>query len=656
MELIVERVPDTAVLALITCRPEFDAPWIGRPRVTSMVLNRLERTDCADMIERVWGMENLSRDICDRIAAQTDGIPLFVEELTKSVLESATVSPKPGATLAVPATLQDSLEARLDRLGQAKEVAQIGSVIGREFDYDLLSRIIELDEAELNAALVELVDSGLASVRGAPSSPTYIFKHALLRDTAYASMLRGRRAEIHSAVANALDTSFPDKASTEPELLAYHYTEAGLVERAIDYWGRAGRWAAERSADVEAIVHFDKALELLATQPEGPERDLHEIQLHIAQRAPIIAVKGWAAMELERANARALTLCDRVGDVPEIFSVLYGGWVLLHTSGRITESQVWAKEIVRRAEAQEEVVPKVLGHRVLGTSLLMEGNSGGAEKYLARAWNLFGETIDEWDSFRFGSGKVAISNYRSLALWYGGLPEQAFFYAHESLTQVGELQHVNTVGHVYYHYAWLCSLASRFDDVDEYGARIIEFAERNNLEFWSIVGELLRSWASIETALGEDQITRFERSLAEYEATQMGLMAPRLNGVMATAYGKAGHADRGISIINEQLAAIEQKGQRVDQAELYRLWGELEILRGASSDAEARLLQALHVARSQSAKSWELRAATSLARLWRSLGQITEAREVLAPVYGWFTEGFDTSDLKEAKALLDELS
>ena len=644
------------VMIIVTYRPEFDAPWVGQPHTTLLALNRLSRRQCATLVTNVSGAKTLGPEVIDQISERTDGVPLFVEELTKAVVETSGTD-FAGTNINVPATLQDSLEARLDRLGAAKEVAQIGSVIGREFDYALLARVFPLDDSVLNPALDELVNSGIASVRGTPPNATYIFKHALLRDTAYASMLRGRRAEMHSAIAQVLDKSFPDKASSEPELLAYHYTEAGLTQQAIDYWQRAGKRAAERSADVEAMAHFNKALELLATQPKGKDRDLRELELHIALTGPIIAVKGYAAPELEQTNARALTLCDRVGDVPDIFPVLYGRWALLYTSGRMAESRDWAKEVVRWAEAQPGAVPRILGYRVFGSSSLMTGNPAEAEQNLARAWELYGETTGEADNVLFGQDvKVSICTYRSLALWYGGMPDQALLQARESLERARELRHVNTLGYAYFHHAFLCSLVARFDEVGSLGALLIEIAEQNKLELWAIAGRLFQAWSSIDSAADGDRIGRFEKSLAEYRNRQMGFMAPRLYAVMATAYGKAGYPDRGITIIGEQLAEIEQSGQRVDEAELYRLWGELEILRNAPHESETRFVQALDIARAQSARSWELRAATSLARLWQSQGKTSEARDLLTPVYDWFTEGFDTVDLKGARALLDELS
>jgi class 3 adenylate cyclase len=325
LDLAIERVPDAAILMLITYRPEFDAPWVGRARVTPMILNRLEHRDCALMVENVARSFGIAGELRDRIAKQTDGVPLFIEELTKSVLETAT---GPGTTIEVPATLQDSLEARLDRLGTAKEVAEIGSAIGRTFDYDLLSRVTPMESAALESALAALVESGLATVRGAPPNAIYMFKHALVQDTAYASLLRDRRSQLHGRIAVALKEKFPEIDSTEPELLARHFTEAGQTEIAIAYWKRAGENCWERPAITEAIEHFGRGIELAQSLPDADKASRLELDL-LTCLAPIIqAAHGWGGSESVDHHARAQSLARALNDTEKLFPSLWGSWTI----------------------------------------------------------------------------------------------------------------------------------------------------------------------------------------------------------------------------------------------------------------------------------------------------------------------------------------
>jgi len=661
---IIDRIQNQPVLIVITFRPEFEPRWSGYGHVTVHTLNRFGRRLGAAMVANVTGGKGLPDEVLDQIVEKTDGIPLFVEELTRTVLEAGFLQDKgdhyeldgPLPALAIPATLQDSLMARLDRLAPfIKEVVQIGAAIGREFSRPLLAASSTLSEEELDRALAELVDAELVFRRGIGWDAVYVFKHALVQDTAYASLLRSSRQQLHQRIASGLQQTVPEIAETAPEILGYHYTEAGATEPAIDHWRRAGARAAERSADVEALAHLERALALLTKLPESAERDARELELLIDQTSRFIAVKGYAGPEVERINARALALCDRLGDVPDVFPVLYGRWALHFTSGRCAESYAWATEVLRRAQGQSSALPRAVAHRLLGNSALLVGKPAQADENLARAADLFGEKTGDGSGLIYGQDiAAAIYIYQALAQWYLGCPDKAFRHANRAFDRAEQLQHANTFCYVSYHAAWLYGLAQRFDRMDNFAQRLIGIADENQLEMWKPTGFLFRSWGLLAASPSAKAQTQFETATANYR-TRMGILTPMLAILLAASHGKTGDAERGLTILGEARAHLEEGGERIHEAELYRVWGELENLRGDTGAAEARYRRAIDIAVAQSANYCKLRAVTSLGRLWQSQGQREKARDILAPVYNWFTEGFDTADMKNAKSLLDTL-
>ena len=545
----------------------------------------------------------------------------------------------------------------LDHLPHLKEVAQIGAAIGREFSHRLLAAVTQKTEDDLGAALARLAEAELVFRRGAGERATYIFKHALVQDAAYASLLKSRRQQLHRDIAAALVQITPEIAETEPEILAHHYTEAGLVEPAIEHWRRAGKRSIERSADVAAILHLKRALALLTTSPESPERDACELDMQVALTSALIATKGYASSEVSQANARALAICDRLGDAPEVFPALYGRWTSLFTSGQAAASHVWAQQILRRAEAGSAGFPRLLGHRLLGTAALAVGWLSEAQEHLQIAQELCTDSTEEAAGPLYAQDtRVAIAAYHALTLWHLGYPDQALRRAEEAETRARQLRHANTLGYAMYHAGWLYGLMLRHAPLEACGRALLELAERHGHELWGASGRLFMSWRQIVEAPDAGAIAGFEDALAGYRAVPMGLALPLFFSVLAEGYGTIGAPECGLGLFDKALTPVKEREDRLNEAELHRIRGELQRQQGAGRASEACFEEAIAIARSRQNRSFELRAAVSLARRWSSKGRTAQARDFLAPVYAWFTEGFDTADLKDAKALLAELA
>jgi predicted ATPase len=389
LDRIVHQVPEARVLAVITYRPEFEAPWKAISHVTTLTLTRLSRQQGTAMVERITAGKALPREVLEQILAKTDGVPLFVEELTKTILESSLLRDAgdhyaltgPVPPLAIPATLQDSLTARLDRLAPLKEVAQIGAAIGREFAYELLAAVAPLRDHDLADALLQLVAAGLLFRYGQPPEARYVFKHALVRDAAYESLLRSTRQQLHTRIATVLEAQFPDTAAAQPEIVAHHFTEARLPAQAVGYWHKAGQHATQRSAHVEAIAHLTKGLEALTTLPETPERAEHELALQLALGAPLQATKGYAALERRQAYARAWELCQQMGETPQRFPVLFGLWQCYALGAEWQRAREVGEQLVSSAQHQDNPALLLETYRALGFTLFCLGEFVPARAY-----------------------------------------------------------------------------------------------------------------------------------------------------------------------------------------------------------------------------------------------------------------------------------
>ena len=667
LSLLVDQGPTARILALFTFRPDFSPPWTGRSHVTQVTLARLPRRHAAEMTSRVAHGKALPAEVFDQVVAKTDGVPLFVEELTKMVLESGLLQEGaeryeltgPLPPLAIPGTLHDSLMARLDRLAAVKAMAQLGATLGREFSYELLQAVSTWDEETLQHGLHQLVAAEFLYQQGLPPQATYRFKHALIQDAAYQSLLKSTRQQHHQRIAQMLESRFPETVETQPELLAQHYTEAGLSAQAIPYWQQAGQRAIQRSAHLEAIGHLTRGLEVLRILPSTPKRARQELLLQTILGSTLMATKGHAAPEVEQAYARARELCQHVEDTPQLFPVVHGLCLFYRNRGELRTSYEIAKQLLTLAQSVQDSAYLLVAHQALGTTLFYAGELSQAREHLAQGKALYDPQQHRAHAILYGQdpGVVCLS-FASRTLWLLGYPDQALQRSQEALTLARELSHPFSLAFALFFAAWIHQYRGEQQVALERTEALLALSTEQGFVQRLAQGRILQAAVLVEQGGEAEGIARIRQNLAAYGATGADLGRPAYLALLAEAYGRARQADEGLTVLAEALAAVQETGIRFHEAELYRLEGEL-LLRQAipvEQQVETYFHRALAMARRQQAKSLELRAALSLSRLWQQQGKRDGARELLAPIYGWFTEGFDTADLQEAKALLEELS
>jgi class 3 adenylate cyclase/predicted ATPase len=669
---VVDRLRTLRVLLIVTFRPEFEPPWIGRPYVTALSLNRLAQRDILAMIEGVVGNKSIPASVRHDIIERTDGIPLFVEEMTKAVLEAGseeeaqrTAATVPSAALAVPASLQASLMARLDRLGPAKEIAQIGAAIGREFSHALLAAVVRKPEAELGSALDRLTVAGLLFRQGVPPHANYLFKHALVQDAAYGTLLREPRRALHARIADTLESEFADIAENQPELVARHCTEAGLIEKAAGLWGKAGQRSLERSALVEAVAQLNRAFDQIATLPATPERRREQTRLQVALITPLLHVKGYAASETKEVAERARLLIEQaeaLGEAPEdpllLFSVLYGFWVANYVAFNGDVVRELAAQFLALAEKQAATVPLMIGHRLMGQSFLYTGEVAQGRAQYDQAIALYDPAQHRPLATRFGQDVgVAILCYRSFALWLLGYPEAARTDIDRALRDAREIGHAATLMYAIAHAVLPYVFCGDYATATALGDEVVALANEKGASIWRAIGTMDQGLLFALTGKATDAVQRIGAGLSEFRSTGSTVWTPLYLPHLALAHAELGQSEDAWRCISEAMTVMETSKERLPEAEVNRIAGEIMLTSPERDAAEAERYfeRALAVARAQQTKSWELRAAMSLARLWHGQGKPQQARELLAPVYGWFTQGFNTTDLKRAKALFDEI-
>ena len=665
LDLVLARIGCLPVLLVATFRPEFQPPWTGQPHVTVMSLNRLGRGDGAAMVERLAGTAGLlPPDVIAEIVERSDGVPLFVEEMTRAVLEAGaelgreTVASLPAASLGVPATLQASLMARLDRLGPAaKRVAQIGAAIGREFSFQLAAAVGEFAEDRFQEALQRLVDAGLAFQRGMPPTADYVFKHALVQDAAYGTLLRGPRRQLHRQIAEALETHSPEIIDSQPELLAQHYSEAGLVEKSVDYWDKAGRRSAARSAMAEAGAQFQKGLDQLELLPDTPERKQQELELQCALGAVLIAVKGFATPETGQVYARAQELWEKLGSPTEFLHLPYGQSYHHVIRGELYLAQRFDENLLRLGNQRNDSAGLVLGHHSSGRTLFFRGRFALSRSHQEEALTLYDSISQRWPVGQAGfSPRVGVLAFLGLALFCLGFPDQALARSDAAIAEARKLAHPPSLAVSLVLGAKLLSLVGDNAVLGEWVDQLVAVTTEQGFPHWGSQGTILRGWVKAKNGDVAEGISFMRSGSATYRATGAELWMTHHIALLARAHEIVGQVEGGLALLGEALQIVERTGERWFAAELNRHKGELLVRRGHAEAAEELYYRALSIAEEQGAKLWELRAAASLARLWRDQGHPAKARDLLGPIYDWFTEGFDTPDLKEAKAQLDELA
>jgi predicted ATPase/class 3 adenylate cyclase len=667
LNLVIEQIPTTSILTVLTCRSHFQPSWSHRSYLTEITVNRLSPTQVEQIVYRITDGKTLPQEVLQQILTKTDGVPLFIEELTKAILESGHLTEADGhyelmgslATLAIPATLQDSLMARLDRLVTAKGVAQLGATIGRQFAYNLLQAVAQLDASTLQRELGRLVEAEIVYQRGVPPQATYVFKHALIQDAAYESLLKSTQQQYHQRIAHVLEAQFPETVDSQPELLAHHFTEAGLAEKAVPYWHHAGQIAAKRSAYMEAIVHLRQGLALLQTLSETFERTQREVDMLIALGASLLAVKGYGAAEVGETYTYARQLCQYLDDPQRLFPVLRGLWNYSNVRAESQTAHALGEQLLTLAEQVQDSAMLLAAHRALGATLFFLGTVASAHTHFTQGIALYDPQQHRASAFLYGEDAgVVCHSVASWTLWSLGYPDQGLTQSHEAVTLAQQSVHPFSLGFALGETARFHQCRREVSAVQEHAEATIRVAQEQGFPLWISFGALLSGWVRAYQGQAQEGIEQITQGLIAYRATGAVVFQPYWLVLLAEAHGMRGQPEAGLTVLTEALALVDTTGERWYEPELYRLKGTLLLQQNAANQAEAETCfqQAISIAQNQQAKSLELRAATSLARLWQSQGKRQEANDLLASVYNWFTEGFDTADLQDAKALLDELS
>jgi predicted ATPase len=665
--LVVERIQRLPVLLVVTFRPEFSPPWTNHVHVMALALSGLARTQAAAVVARIAGGKALPAPVMEQILAKTEGLPLFVEELTKAVLESGLLAIADDhyelagslQPFAIPATLRDSLMARLDRPGLVREVAQIGAVIGREFGHDLLVAVAGFDAARLEDTLSQLIEAELVFRRGIPPEVTYVFKHALVQDAAYGGLLRAQRQELHARVARELEARSPELTETAPELLAHHLTAAGFADRAVTYWQRAGHRAAQRSAHIEAIAHFSQALDLLATLPDGPARAERELLLLLDLGPVDMIAHGFASPEVADVYSRAHALARQFGPPDQLYVATWGLWLSHQQRGRLSEARSLADEVLELAATLNDPDLQLQAHHAAWTTQFFQNDIQACLKHAERGVALYDINRHSGHALRFGGhdpGRCALST-GSLALCLCGFPEKAVAWCQESLALQHRLQYPKDLAGELFFAAMLHQYRREPEVVATILDELTVLCATHGISHYEGSAAMLRGWADMSRGRLEQGFADLRRGLAIHDRSPVGLRKAYYAAMLIEAHLRRGDVESGLAQIEASLARARNIGDHHWRPELLRLRGELLSLVPPNSrePAEKAFHDALACAREQKCLLLELRAAVSLGRLWAIRGEPQRAQELLAPIYAEYTEGFDTADLKDAKAFLEEI-
>jgi len=664
LDLTVERARQLPVLALFTFRSEFEPPWVGLPNVGRLTLGRLDRDDVENMVARMTGGRALPAEVMKQIVAKTDGNPLFIEELTKAVLEAGILINNgegyrlagPLPPLAIPATLQDSLMARLDRLAPVREISQIGAAIGREFSYALVRAVVGRDDTALKSALRQLEQAELIFRRGEPPEATYSFKHALVRDAAYESLLRSRRQQLHGQIARTLEERFADIVASQPEIVAHHFTEAGLAEPAIDYWLKAGQLAARRSANAEALNHLTRGLDLLPNVADLTLRNKSELLLQTSLGNCLRATKGWSIESVKQAYTRALALCKESGFDQHTLPAVFGLWTWNFVGGALGEAQALAEYLVNTAATVDDAVHKVLAHEALGFTLFGRGKFAAAHAALAHSIGMCDDgKAAAYLDLSAQDPRVHVRLYDGLALCLLGYPDQA-------LRMCAEARRYAEASHHPFSEAMTRTISLRVnqfrgeaDVVAVQADAAIELCEEHEFAHYLAMALILRGWARAQQGEFGKGIAEIRQGLDKERATGALLFESYTLGLLADACIRNEHYGQAFDFLRQAQSRLDNgSAEHFYAAEIYRLLGETYLRARQDPDQAKRcLFKGLEIAREQKAKFLELKLSVSICDLFELEQSADEYRAQLGEVYRFFNEGFDTTDLVIAKAKLN---
>lgn len=663
--VLIAQLENISLLLVLTSRPDFHPPWSALPWIGVLDLGRLNAAQSSGMIARLAGERSLPAELATRIVAKTDGVPLFVEELTKAILESGElviegdryVFNGTSDSITIPETLRDSLAARLDRVPAVRMVAQVGAAIGREFSYELIAGVYLIPEATLAHALAKLTESELAFQRGTIPSAVYTFKHALVQEVAYDSMLKSQRQPLHARIAKLLEERWPDIQDTKPELLAHHYTSAGLTEAAVPFWRRAGEVAMQRFALVEALSHLHKGMSLVSGLPASPGRDLMELRLRTVLAPAEVAQRGWGHAEVGNILEPAWSLARSLEHRPGYLPILNALWVHYLCLDQLSVSLHWAGKLLEAGAAEKDDSLEIVGHRAASGSYFWLGDFAAARRHGDIVQSMYEPSrhrpiaqLTNYDPF------TAEGIYRGQYLWMLGYPDQALVATNEKDRNARRRNHpfdlafALTLGAQVFDYRCEPSeLMQRTEEAERVGR------EHGVALLWEVMAEISRGIAWLRAGRTEESVVQLGKAITRIAATGHRIWIWYLKALQAEGLALTGDLTGAAALLDESVERIQQGEERAHFAEVLRLRGWVWIQQGKLEEAERSLRDSIAVAQAQTAKSWELRSATTLAHLLADRGDTASALALLAPPYKWFTEGFNTHDLRAAKALLDAL-
>jgi class 3 adenylate cyclase/predicted ATPase len=656
IQVLVERDAMAPLFVICTARPEFRAPWPQRAHQAQLTLNRLNARNAREMISQLASSATLAPKTVAVLVERSGGVPFFVEELTRAVVTSDDFRP---ALREIPATLRDSLMARLDRLGEAREVAQVAAVIGHEFSWGMLSAIAGIEDEKLAAALKKLAEAGLLLEQGLPPEANYRFRHALIQDTAYQSLLRSQRQSFHLRITEVMEERFRETIEAQPQLLAFHLTEAGLGQQAIPHWRKAGQRAAERSANAEAISHLATGLELLNSQPETPDRIQQELALQLALGTPLIAIKGFGSLEVGKVYARARELCQHAGEAPQLFPVLWGLWVFYTARAEHAVARELAEQCLRLAEAAGDPDLLVEAHHARGVTMTALAELAPGLEDLD--YVIVHHEPSQHPAFLYGQDpKVVCLSQAAWTLWVYGHPDQAVNRNDEAIALAQQLSHPYSLAAALSFGAIVHQLRRDVPQTEQLAQSAIKLSTEQEFPYWIFWGQVLSAWAASQREHSGTEIGHMRVAIAAFRATGAEVMVPYFLGLLAEAHGNAGQIQDGMNVLAEAQAVVDRGRESWWESELYRLKGELLLMQSTDKGVsehykvvEECFYQALNLASRRRARSLKLRAAMSLSRLWREHDKKADVNRMLADIYSSFTEGFDTLDLREARSMLD---
>lgn len=665
LSLIVERTRGVPLMLIVSFRPEFAPPWVGQSHVTMVTLNRFDARETETMVKRVAGGTSLPGEVLDQIIARTDGVPLFIEELTKAVIDGGWLQREedkfiltgPVPATAIPTSLHASLVARLDRAAPVKDVAQIGAAIGREFSFELVASVTGLSDRVLAQALEQLVSAELIYRRGGPPTAIYTFKHALVQDAAYSTLLRGRRQELHARIAEVLENKFPDTVEVEPEILAHHCTEAGLANRAIAYWRKAGERAAKRSANLEAIAHFRRGLEMLEELPDRADRAEEELALLTELGPVLMTTRSSAAPEVSELYARARRLAQKIGRSAEFYPTVWGSWIVAFVGGHVGAASQFVEDLFRIAQDQDDSGLVLQAHHAAWSTVLAKGDLAGARRHQEAGLSIYDRQKHSQHAHLYGAHDAGVCGHaeQSWVLALLGYPDQAIEQMELALRSSHDLAHPPTVLHALWHAAELRHLRREPEEVEVLAQETFVLATKHGSAVVLANATMMRGWALAMRGFVKEGLGELNEGLSRWRATGSRYLVPYRLARAAETLRMAGHTGQALKLIGEALNIVESTGDCWYEPELHRLRGEL-LPAARHEEQEATFRRALDLAKAHGSRLFELRAAMSLAQLWQVNRRPAEAHAVLAPAYSWFTEGLTTPDLKAARTLLGTLA